>query len=242
MTAYFDRVRALLTEAERKNAGAMEQAADLIAKALASGGLLHTFGTGHGHLLAEELFYRAGSLAPVNAILDPSLMLHVSATGSTAVERLSGYAEPLLARYDVKAGDVLLIASNSGRNSVPIEMALAAQGRGLKVIALTSLAHSCSQPSRHASGQRLFEIADVVLDNCGDVGDAAIEIDGLPGKIGATSTVIGAAILHALVCRVVEKMLERGAVPPTTLSANVNGGDEHNARILSEYRSRIKHL
>lgn len=242
MAAYFDKVRTLLTEAERTNAEAMDRAADLIAEALANGGLLHTFGTGHGHLLAEELFYRAGSLAAINAILDPSLMLHVSATGSTAVERLSGYAEPLLDRYSVKAGDVLLIASNSGRNSVPIEMALAAQARGLKVIALTSLAHSRSQLSRHPSGKRLYEIADVVLDNCGEIGDAAIEIEGLPGKIGATSTVIGAAILHALVCKVVEKMLERGIVPPVTLSANVSGGDEYNARVLNEYRSRIRHL
>jgi uncharacterized phosphosugar-binding protein len=242
MFAYFDVIRSLLSEAETRNAAALGKAADEIATCLQQGGLLHTFGTGHGHMLAEEIFYRAGGLVPVNAILDPPLMLHLSALSSTQVERLSGYAEVILDRYEANRGDVIIIASNSGRNSVPIEMALAAQARGLTVIALTSLAHSQAQPSRHASGKRLFEIADIVLDNCGQVGDAALTIEGLPGKIGATSTVIGAALLHALVCTTIQKMIERGTIPPVTTSSNVAGGDAHNAELYRPYRNRIRHL
>src|SRR5512141_763640 len=156
MFAYFDLLRNLLTEIESINAAAMEQAAEAVADCLQRGGLLHTFGTGHGHILAEELFYRAGGLVPVNANLDPVLMLHLSALGSTQLERLSGYADVVLSRYEVHTGDVILIASNSGRNSVPVEMAIAAKARGLTVIALTSLTHSKSQPSRHPGGKRLF--------------------------------------------------------------------------------------
>src|SRR5690606_34628384 len=114
--------------------------------------------------------------------------------------------------------------------------------RGLTVIALTSLAHSRSQPSRHPSRQRLFEIADVVLDNQGEIGDAALDVPGLPGKIAPTSTVIGAALLHALMDTVVHKLLERGVTPPVISSANVEGGDARNARLFDAYRDRIRHL
>jgi uncharacterized phosphosugar-binding protein len=242
MLDYFDVIRELLTRAETQNAEALERAADVIAACMERKGVLHTFGTGHGHILAEELFYRAGGLVAVNAILDPSLMLHVSALSSSHLERLPGYAELVLERYVINAGDVMIIASNSGRNSVPVEMAIAAKARGLTVIALTSLQHSRSQSSRHPSGKRLFEIADIVLDNCGVVGDAALEIEGIPGRIGATSTVIGAALLHALVYRAVQKMMANGIEPDITISANVDGSDAHNAPLFAQYRDRLRHL
>ncbi|MBC7814187.1 MAG: SIS domain-containing protein, partial [Burkholderiales bacterium] len=232
-----------LAESETRNAAALEQAAEMVAVSLQADGMLHTFGTGHGHLLAEEIFYRAGSLVTVNAILDPTLMLHISALASTAAERLPGYAEVVLERYTVNSGDVLIIASNSGRNAVPIEMALAAQKRGLKVIALTSMRHSQSQPSRHASGQRLYDIADVVLDNCGEIGDAALTVEGVAAKVGPTSTVIGAALLHALLYTVIEKLATRGFTPPVTISANIDhAAADEQARLFQQYRHRIRHL
>ena len=242
MFAYFDVIRSLLNEAETHNAVAIDNAAERIAASLQQGGLLHTFGTGHCHILAEEIFYRAGGLVTANAILDPGLMLHLSAINSTQLERLSGYAELVLLRYMVNKGDVMIISSNSGLNSVPIEMALAAQKHGVTVIALTSLTHSKSQDSRHPSGKRLFEIADLVLDNCGQIGNAAVDVEGLPGKMGATSTVIGAALLHALVIAVAQKMIERGAVPPVTMSANVREGDRYNTDLYRPYLTKIRHL
>jgi len=243
MLPYFNKIRELLAESEARNAYALEQAAEIVADSLQADGMLHTFGTGHGHMLAEEIFYRAGGLVTVNAILDPTLMLHVSALASTAAERLSGYAEVVLERYTVNSGDVLIIASNSGRNAVPIEMALAAQRRGLKVIALTSMKHSQSQPSRHASGQRLYEIADVVLDNCGEVGDAALSVARVAAKVGPTSTVIGAALLHALLYTVVEKLAARGFTPPVTISANIDhAAADEQAWLFAQYRHRIRHL
>jgi uncharacterized phosphosugar-binding protein len=242
MFAYFDVIRQLLNEAERRNAGALEQAADVIATSIQQDGILHAFGTGHSHMIAEEIFDRAGGLVPVNAMLDPSLMLHVSASSSTGVERLSGYAELVLERYKVSPKDVMLIISNSGRNAVPIEMAMTAKARGLPVIALTALAYSQGQPSRHTSGKRLFEVADLVLDNCGPYGDAALEVEGLPERICATSTVMGAAIVQALMHNVLQKLAARGFKPPIFRSANASGGDDYSTTYIEKYRDRVRHL
>ncbi len=242
MLAFFDRVHAILHEAEHKNAETIERCAHDVADSLASGGILHTFGTGHGHMLAEEIFYRAGCLVPVNAILDPTLMLHESALSSSRAERLAGYAEVVLSRYQVEPGEVIIIASNSGRNAVPIEMALTAKNRGLKVVAITSLMHAESQPSRHASGKRLHELADYVFDNCGIVGDAALSVAGVSENIGPTSTIVGAALLHALLAATIEKLVERDIDPPIFRSANVGQGDDVNARWIERYRGRLRHL
>jgi uncharacterized phosphosugar-binding protein len=242
MLPYFDKIRDLLTQAEQTNAATIETIATLIATSIANGGVLHAFGTGHGHMLAEELFYRAGGLVPVNAILDPMLMLHESALSSSQLERLPGYAEIVLDRYSVKPGEVIIIASNSGRNSVPIEMALACKARGLHIIALTSLAHANAQPSRHPSGQHLHEVADYILDNCGVEGDAALTAPGLEATIAPTSTVIGIALLHSIVYNVVTKLLAQNIAPPVFMSANVGSTDDHNLRLLDKYRSRLRHL
>ncbi|HYO88900.1 MAG TPA: SIS domain-containing protein [Candidatus Limnocylindrales bacterium] len=239
---YFDAVRRLLDEAEAANAAAIEQAAEALARCLAAGGVLHTFGTGHGHLLAEELFHRAGGLAAINPLLDAGVMLGDGVQGSTLLERLPGYAEVVLSRYDVRAGDVILIASNSGRNAVPIEMALACKARGLTVVALTSLKHSRSQSARHASSQRLFEVADVVLDNCGEIGDAALTVEGVEGGLCATSTVIGAALLQQWVAETVGRLAAQGITPPLLQSSNVDGADANNAAMVARYRCRVRHL
>jgi uncharacterized phosphosugar-binding protein len=240
--AYFDAVRRLLEEAERVNADAIARAAGVLADCLATGGVLHTFGTGHGHLLAEELFHRAGGLAGVDAMLDPGVMMREGVDSATALERLPGYAEVVLMRYDLREGDVLLVASNSGRNAVPIEMALLAKARGLTVVALTSVAHSRSQTSRHASGQRLFEIADIVFDNCGAIGDTSLTLDGMAGGVCATSTVIGAALLQQWIAETCRRMLALGLTPPVLQSSNVDGADAGNAAHVERYRARVRHL
>ena len=198
------------------------QAGKVIADAIAQGGTLHIFGTGHSHMLAEELYIRAGGLACVNAILEPSLMLHEDPARATELERQEGLAAEILVKHEMRAGDVLIVVSNSGRNPVPIEMALLAKERGLVVIALTSLVHSQAVASRHPSGRRLFEVADIVLDNGGDVGDAMLEVEGLPTKACPTSTVIGAAILNAVVAVIIEELLSMGVVPPVLVSSNVD--------------------
>ena len=242
MLAFFETIRTILDEAEHKNAEVIQALAETIAESISAGGILHLFGTGHGHMLAEEVFYRAGGLVPVNAMLDTALMLHESALASSLAEQLSGYAEVVLSRYQVEPGETLIIASNSGRNSVTIEMAVAAKAQGLKVAALTSLAHANAYPSRHPSGKHLHEVADFVLDNCGAVGDAALNVEGLTESIGPTSTVVGVALLHSVVYAVAKHMIQNHKHPPVFISANVSEGEEHNKLLVERYRARLRHL
>ncbi len=238
---YFDNLEALLAKVRKTQAEAMEEAARRIAASLKAGGMIYTFGTGHGHLLALEVFYRAGGMARVCPILDEKLMLHVSAAGSTVEERREEWAELLLQRYPIRAGDVLISISNSGRNAVPVLLALEARKRGAFVIALTSMAHSSAVSARNRLGLRLFEAADLVLDNCGVLGDASVRFeDG--AMVGPTSTAAGAAILQAIVCRVKELSLEEGFDADFYKSSNVDGGDAWNDRLIERYAGIIPGL
>jgi uncharacterized phosphosugar-binding protein len=239
---YLSEIRRLLDLVEATQSQAVYAAAELVADAITGQHLFHVFGTGHAHILAEELFYRAGGLLPVDPILDSGLMLHDGALASSQVERLPGYAKVIFSKHNLEAGDAILIASNSGVNAAPVEGALEARQLGLKVIALTSLTHSRAVPARHSSGAKLYELADVVIDNCGCTGDAVLEIEGLPGKIEATSTVIGATLLHWLEHETVKILMGRGITPEIAISSNVPGGDAHNAAGFARYRGRVRCL
>ncbi|NEA35682.1 SIS domain-containing protein [Streptomyces sp. SID13031] len=199
---------------------AVRVAAGLVADAVGEGNTFWVFGTGHSHVIAEELYGRAGGLANVRAVLEPGLMLHEGLLKSSLLERLGGLAEVLLQVNAVSAGDVVLVVSNSGRNAVPVEFAAGAREAGAKVIALTSLAHSTAVESRAPSGLRLFELADVVIDNCGVPGDALIEVDGSPERTGSTSTIVGALLAQALVVEIVTLLAERGHTPDVLRSLN----------------------
>jgi uncharacterized phosphosugar-binding protein len=217
-------------------------AANLIADSLGNQGWIYTSGTGHSHMLAEEIFYRAGGFARVIPILDPDLMLHKDASGSTEVERREGYAAELLKDFKMTENDVFIISSNSGRNAVSIEMAQIAQNSGAKVIVLTNLSHSKSVKSRHSSGLKLYEVCDVYLDNFGEIGDAAVALDGLNSKMGATSTVVGAALLHAIIIQAASLLLDRGIQPEIFNSSNSDDGEAFNDALISKYKGQIKSL
>ena len=241
INTYFENLAALMARVYENQQGEMESAARHIADCLKNGGMVYTFGTGHGHLLALEVFYRAGGMVRVCPIMDEKLMLHVSAAGSTLEERRDKWVDILLERYPIKAGDVLISISNSGRNAVPVLLAEAARGRGAYVIALTSLNHTKAVASRNKKGLRLFEVADLVLDNGGILGDASVEFaDG--SMVGPTSTAVGAAILQAIVCRVKEISLAEGFDAEFFKSSNVDGGDEWNDALIERYRGVIPGL
>jgi uncharacterized phosphosugar-binding protein len=223
-------------------ADSLERAARAIFDSLRNHGVFHVFGSGHSHALAEEAYHRAGGLVPVNAIQEVFLTPLTPPALSGQLERVPGLAKIILDHHDLRAGEVLMVISNSGINAVPIEVALEAKARGLTVIALTSLNHSRMVSPRHPGGKRLFEIADIVVDNCGEPGDAAVSYEGLPGRVAPTSLLAGAYIINCLVCRVVELFLAEGLAPPVYLSANVPGGDEHNRALEAKYRGRISGL
>lgn len=238
---YFEQVqsklRIVLDQTEK-----IEQSAKWIADCLANDGFIYTSGTGHSHIFAEEIFYRAGGFARVVAILDDALMLHKEASYSTEVERQEGYAAKLLEEFPLSEKDVFIISSNSGRNTVSIEMAMIAKEKGSKVIVITNLKHTQSVTSRHPSGKRLFEIADLYFDNGGEIGDASVKLDGLDYKVGATSTATGAVILHGMMVQAAENLIGMGIKPEVFSSSNSNEGEDHNETLIKKYKGIIKGL
>ncbi|HVQ87414.1 MAG TPA: SIS domain-containing protein [Actinomycetes bacterium] len=240
--SYLDEVLRLLGEVRDTQESAIADAAGLVANTVSADGLVHLFGTGHSHLLAAELFYRAGGLAQVNPILVAPLMLHAGAARSTQLERLSGLAEELISAEPVGADDVMIIVSNSGGNATCIEMALAARSRGISTIALTSMQHATAPRARDQGGPRLHEVVDVVLDNQGRPGDACVTLPGLGQPVGPTSTSVGAAILNAVVAQAVEILVERGETPDIFVSSNLADGDRVNEALINRYRPTVRAL
>lgn len=218
----------------------IERAAKIAADAIAQDGILYTFGTGHSHVIAEDVAYRAGGLAPVDAILEPSLTGHSKVWQSEYMERVEGMAEVILNYYGISSKDALVVISNSGRNAAPIEMAAGAKARGVPVIAITSLAHSKGTTSRHSSGKKLYELVDVVIDNCCPKGDCLLHLPGLPVPVGAGSGVAGMFIMHTIIVQTIQNLLERGIQPPVFMSGNLDGSDEYNQALLDRYKGRIK--
>jgi uncharacterized phosphosugar-binding protein len=218
----------------------LEAAARMAADSVAAGGVLHLFGAGHSQLLGLDAYARAGGLACVHPILDPALS---PATGLelARAERAEGHGTALLEGEDLRPGEVVLIASNSGVNAVPVEVALGCRERGLRVVALTNLEQSKATTPRHSSGARLHELADVVIDNRCPTGDAALTLAS-GDRVGPLTTVVGAAVVAALCARVAELLEAQGRRPPVLASQNLDGrpAAETNAELLRPYLDRVR--
>ena len=232
-TKYYQRVTEIMAEVFDKEADGIEQAAGIIAEANR---------TKHS-VIALELFYRTGGMVTVNPVRAPGMMLELSPpTMTSELERLPGYGNIIFNNMKAKAGDVLIIHSVSGRNAVTVDMAQAARGAGLTVIVITNMNTTKAVKSRHPSGKKLCDFASVLIDNHGDLGDAAVELEGFPQKVSASSTVVGAAILNAVTARACELLIESGFEPPVFMSGNIDGGDEHNKKVMAEYADNIFYL
>ncbi|MBQ7837552.1 MAG: SIS domain-containing protein [Clostridia bacterium] len=239
---YFENLNKIIARIATEQIDNIEKAARAVADTLENGGRIHTFGTGHSHMLAEEIFYRAGGLVNVNPILETGLMLHESASKSTVLERLEGYGEILMDDHDVKKGDLLFLFSNSGRNGVAIDLALIAKEKGIKTVVITNMEHTMQGKSRHSSGKKLYELGTIVIDNCGCIGDASMLIPEIGRNVAPTSTSAGAAILNAIEARAVEMMFADGFAPEVFSSSNVDGGDEINNAYVAKYKKEIRSL
>jgi uncharacterized phosphosugar-binding protein len=235
--SYFDRANELLARAWKENGPVIARVAPIIGRSIAEGGVVHTFGSGHSELVSREIIGRAGGLVCVTGIIDP--------TGGF-VENLPGYGMRLVERYDrqyeMRAGETLIVISNSGKNGSPIDVALYAKAKGLNVVALTCLAMSRATPSQHPGGKRLFECADYVLDNGGVPGDAIVQVGGNPAapvNAGPTSTLIGCSVLNWLMLSVMDWLKANGHPLPVLQSQNLPGAIEHNRALARKYQGRL---
>ncbi len=240
---YFSRIHEILIDIEQTQSENIEAAADAFASAIQAGHSIYAFGCNHANLLAKELVYRTGGLAVINPIEAPGLDLDARPiTLTTDMERLPEYGAVLIRAAGIENGDVVLIHSVSGRNAVTVDAALQAKALGATVICLTNVSYSKSVSSRHVSQKRLFEVSDLVLDNCGDVGDGVVDIPELGQKVAASSTAAGAVIVNAIVVATIEKLIAAQVLPPVFISSNMEGGDEHNQKILDQYKELIHYM
>lgn len=240
---YIDTVLRTIETAWNSQQDALRQASEMLYAAIRDKRSVFVFGCSHAGMLSEEVFYRTGGLAILNPIFFSGTLLNTRpVTMTSKLERLPGLGRIILEENGVRAGDCLILHSNSGRNTVPVEMAMVARETGVQTIGFTSLAHSRAVASRHPSGKKLYEVCDVVIDNCGVPGDAAIRLDGLAEPMGPTSTAVGASLIHAIVIEAVERLLADGITPPVFMSANLDGGDEHNRKLFREYKNNIFYM
>ncbi len=227
---FYEKVLNMMKVVKDNEESKIEEAGKLVGKVISEGNVVHIFGSGHSDMLAKEVFQRAGSLACINRIFDPS---------DGMGERLETWGISLIKKYDLKEGEVIIIFSNSGRNPSPIEMAEYCKEKGMKVIAITNLNHSKGTQSRHSSGKKLYEVADIVIDNHGELGDTAIEIPTMNEKSGPTSTIIGALIINMIMLDAIQYCIDKDYEPPIIVSQNLDGQDERNLELWKKYRSRI---
>ncbi len=239
MLAYFSYARDLLAKVATSQTTAITHAERMLGETVAAGGIWHLFGSGHSHLAAEEMFYRAGGLAPVNAMVFPGLAPHEAPVTSTRLERLAGLGALVFERYDIREADLLTIVSNSGRNAAVVELAQAARARGVKTLAICSLAHATSTHPGAAAEVTLPHLCDHVIDNGGAPGDAALPLGDEGLRICPTSTLMNTAILQQMVFGACQYLREQGLEVPVFRSANLPGGDEWNAALIARYRERV---
>jgi len=221
-------------------------AAEVCADAIASGGLVHLFGTGHSRIPVEEMFPRYGSYPGFNPLVELSMTFHTQVTGTNGqrqamfIERVEGLADQILANFSFGERDAMIIFSSSGASAVPIEMAIGARGRGLPVIAVTSVAHSLASPSGHSSKTRLLDHADIVIDLGTPVGDALIEIDGPERRVGPGSTIANIAIANEIKVQTAELLAAQGALPPVLTSAALVGAERSQELFDAAYREHSR--
>ncbi|MFI2203793.1 SIS domain-containing protein [Streptomyces sp. NPDC020192] len=238
---FFDAAINLLRRVREEEAESIRAAGTLLADTVAAGGRLFAFGAGHSSLAAQDVVYRAGGLALMNLLAVPGVVgVDVTpATLGSALERVDGLASAVLDTSPVRAGDALVIISLSGRNALPVEMAVNARALGVKVIGVTSVAYASETTSRHTSGTFLKDHCDIVLDSKIAVGDAELTLDTIPAPFAPASTVVTTALMQAVMATTAATLAERGIEPPLLRSGNVDGGHEWNGRVMREYGERI---
>ncbi len=244
---YLEAARRLLDRAEAQ-ADVIDEVARVCADAIAAGGLVHVFGTGHSRIPVEELFPRYGSYPGFNPLVELSMTFHTQVVGSNGqrqamfIERVEGLAEAILANFDLTPPDAMIVFSVGGRTAVPIEIAIGARARGLPVVAITSLAQSLAGEATHPTGTRLLDHADLVLDLGTPEGDALVRLDGVETPVGPGSSIAAVALANAIKVRTAELLAERDALPPVLTSASLVGSERSRELFDAAYADHARRL
>lgn len=244
---YLSKCRALVDTVEEQRA-AIEQAADWFAATIASGRMVHLFGSGHSRILVEEMWPRYGSFPGFNPIVELSLTFHNAVVGANGqrqamfLENVSGLAARILRNYDIRPEDTALVASSSGCNVVPIEIAEGFKARGVKVVAIISRRHSEASQSRHAQGKKLQDFADLVLDTGAPIGDAMIRVPGLETPVAPGSTVGGCLLINSLKAETAARLTRMGEPPKVLTASAVIGSDRATALFEGAYDEHAHRL
>lgn len=241
---YFSYIQKLLEEILKEERCNLEKTIQLISQKIKAKKNIFIFGASHAGIISEEVFYRAGGLAIINPIFESSIMLNTRpVTFTSFMERLSGYGAIIAKKTKINEGDIVICHSVSGRNPVMLDFVKEIKKKGAIVLAITNLKYSMAVTARTSNGsERLFELADIVIDNHGEIGDACIEYKGLTQKVAPSSTVIGAVIINSIICGVVEELLKLGVTPPIFYSANLDDSDKKNNEIFEEYKDNIFYM
>ncbi len=230
-TPYFDELAAALGRAREANAAPLAAAAEIVERVVAGDGIVYVFGSGHSQLAALELSRRAGSIASLQVIYDRTW---------GAIEHLEGYGEVLVADQAPTAADCLIAISHSGNTATAIDIARRARAAGAPVIVVTSVSVSRRAVARHSSGMKLSQLADVVLDDGAADADPGIELPGLTERLGPTSTLVSAALLHEIVVDALARLAALGVNAPILRPNSAEGGRQHNQQLAARYRDRIR--
>src|SRR5271166_3820134 len=245
---YFDLLIEHLDEVRATQGGAIDHAAEACARSIAAGKLVFSFGTGHGSLPALEMFPRTGTIVGFRPIVESTMISFHRVWGDMGarqyrfIHAIEGYGRAILRSHQLDPADSIVLFSHSGVNAVILDIALGAKEKGLTVIGMTSLSHSFASPSRHSSGKRLFEVADVLIDTGASISDASIRIQGLEAQVGPNSTSGAVAIAHAIVSATAEKLVLRGVQPFVMVNPNTAGKEAANAANDRNYEELWRRL
>ena len=243
---YFNIMKDVVKKAEETQEDNILKAADVLTECTKKGGMIHLFGCGHSGLITEDVFWRAATLANVHAIFEGCVAGINEMTKSSHMEKVEGMGEIIVDYQRIAPPDTMIVISNSGNNAVSIEVAIASQKRGIPVIVLTNVEYSDFLSTHHSSGKKLKDYADVVVDNCSLIGDAAVELEGLPVKVGSTSTIPSVFLLNSILLQTCDNLLKQGVTPDVYYNGHLTyemaDAKEHNDRLIDKYFYKIRNL
>lgn len=243
---YFETMQKIIDEIKATQREQIIKAAQLLATTTKQGGLIYGFGTGHSHLVVDDAFWRAATPANYCALLEQSATGSFEITKSYDVENTYGIGKSIVDYHRITPQDCMIIISNSGNNIAPVDAALRAKEKGIPIIAITAVKYSDYLKTKHKDGVKLKDVADVVLDNCSLIGDAAVDIDGFPMKVGSTSTIPNVFLQNAILCEMVDILVKEGFTPDVYYNGHMAFMNEdyahHNEELVDKYFYRIRNL